>query len=142
MIYAVDKSCTVEKLPNEVLDGRNKLSRKAKTEAKNAIQEKLNNITYIKKMKEYEEKEREKKLNEAKAKKKKKENRKLADIRWHGMSKADKFAIVMEAMEDRVLPQYVAKKHCIHQEHVTSWMQKLKKQGYKRKGKCKKFTPS
>ena len=142
LIYAVDKSCTVEKLPNEVLDGRNKLSRKAKTEAKNAIQEKLNNITYIKKMKEYEEKEREKKLNEAKAKKKKKENRKLADIRWHGMSKADKFAIVMEAMEDRVLPQYVAQKHGIHQEHVTSWMQKLKKQGYKRKGKCKKFTPS
>ena len=93
-------------------------------------------------MKEYEEKEREKKLNEAKAKKKKKENRKLADIRWHGMSKADKFAIVMEAMEDRVLPQYVAQKHGIHQEHVTSWMQKLKKQGYKRKGKCKKFTPS
>merc|ERR1712024_82943 len=55
LIYAVDNSCTVEKLLNEVLDGRNKLSRKAKTEAKKAIQEKINNITYIKKMKDYEE---------------------------------------------------------------------------------------
>ena len=113
MIYAVnsqlvDKSCTVEKLPNEVQDGKNKLSRKAKTEAKKAIQEK---------MKAYEEKKRKKRLNAAK---KKKENKKLADIRWHGMSEADKFAIVMEAMEGLVLPQYVAKKHGIQFKNNTS----------------------
>ena len=41
VIYADDKSCTVEKLPNEVQDGKNKVSRKAKTEAKKAIQEKM-----------------------------------------------------------------------------------------------------
>ena len=135
LIYAAaaDNTCMVEKLPNEVQVEKNRLSRKAKTEANKIIQEK---------MKACEEKKRGKKLD--KAKMKKKEKKKLAHMRWHGMSEAERFAIVMEAMEDRVLPQHVAKKHGILQKHVTSWMQKLKKEGYKRKrkGNCKKFTPS